>query len=429
MKKIVSFLLAAALCCTAAISLAGCGDENYPVTVANITIDREPESVVVLDPSAADIISYMSYDRKIVGRSDEVDQSYLAVAPSFGSASQPDAKGIIDSGAEVVFAGESIDEMTVKALEDENIKVIRMSLADTPKELETNYTTIGKILGGAVAGEDKGVTSYSKLIDSMESMKIESDTVNTTAALDTSCYLYYEGDGLKIATSGTYGDMLISYTGTVNVAVNIAQDTVDVNTLKVANPNYIFYSDETALNAIKADPVLSKLTAIKSGKALQISKAEMSRQGLTALETLEKMIGFIHPELAKSSTPDEAAQTLATTTQPAKTDAQKETQAQQSTQAASEEAKPASVADKYNIELKDLSLKYEDENKDVKAMQQRLYDLGYVDDKENITGYYGDISKKAVSDFQKNNKLEDTGEADNKTLTVMFMDNAVKASE
>lgn len=421
MKKILSFLFAAALCCTAVISLAGCGDGNYPVSVANITIDKEPENIVVLDPSAADIISYMSYDRKIVGRSNDVDQSYLAVAPSFGSAVAPDVNGIINSGAEIVFAGDALDETIKKALEDEDIIVVKISLANSPKELETNYTTISKILGGAIDGEAKGVTSYSKLIDSMEDIKFEADAANTTAALDTSCYLYSENAMLKQASGGTYGDMLLGYTGTVNVAVNIENDMVDFNTLKVANPNYIFYDDDATLETIKANPTLSKLSAIKSGKVLKITNAEMTRQGLTALETLQKMINFIHPELADKATSDEAAQTLATQA------SQTETQTQQETQPATEEAKSVSVADKYDIDLKDLSLKYEDENDDVKAMQQRLYDLGYVDDKENITGYYGDISKKAVQDFQKNNGIKETGKADNKTLTAMFMDNAIKA--
>ena len=296
MKKIISVLLAAVMVCTAAVMFAGCGDGNYPVTVANITIDKEPAGIVVLDPSAADIISYMSYDGKIVGRSTEVDQSYLAVAPDFGTAANPNADSIIESGAQVVFANDKINADTVKTLEEKKIKVIKMSLADTPKELETNYTTIGKILGGAVTGLEKGTSSYQKLIEHMDKLKIEAASSTASTALDTACYLYVDDGSLRVMTSGTYVDMLIGYTGAVNVAVNIADGNVDVNTLRIANPNYIFYSDEQTLNAIQSDDVLSKLTAITSGKALQISNTEITRQGLTALSTLEKMINFMHPE-------------------------------------------------------------------------------------------------------------------------------------
>ena len=440
MKKFVSILLAALMCCAVVLPLAGCGDENYPVTVANITIKSEPKAIVVLDPSAADIISYMSYDAKIVGRSAEVDQSYLAVAPVFGTSVSPDINGIIGAGAEVVFANNSIPDAAAEALEDNDVKVIKMSLADSPSALETNYLTIGKILGGAKTGEAKGKESYDKLIEHMDKLKIQA-TSTANSVLNTACYLYSGRGGLRLMTSGTYVDMLIGYTGAVNVAVNIDQNNVDENTLKIANPNYIFYDSEDTLSAVKQSAVLSKLTALSEKKTLMLSNPEISRQGLTALATLEKMVYFMHPELEKNKAASETAAatqpttaqtatqaaTQAATTQPATTTAPQATTApaQETTAAATE---PKSVAEQYKIDLSDLTLEYEDENDDVKAMQQRLFDLGYIDDKENVTGYYGDMTKEAVEAFQKKSKLDENGEeADSKTLEALFMSNAPKA--
>lgn len=433
MKKLIAGIICAVLVLGTALSLSGCGDKNYPVKIANLTIDKEPKSIVVLDPNSADIISYMGYDVKIVGRSREVDQKYLDVAPVMGSAVSPSVQDIIDSGATVVFANEGLNDDFEQSLEKEGIAVIKMSVAETPKQLETNYHTIGKILGGNDDGDAKAASSYDKLISAMEQRKSEASAKNATA-LDTVCYLYYEQGGLRLMTSGTYGDMLLGYTGSVNVAVNIDENKVDVNTLKVANPKYIFYADDSTLKAVQADPVLSKLAAVTGGKTMQITKDEMSRQGLTALETLEKMIGFIHPELAKAQKATEPTQQ--TETKPAETQAATQAATEAATQAAAQTAatqaatQPAaatSVADKYKIDLKDLSLKEEDDNDDVKAMQQRLFDLGYVSDKENITGYFGEISKKAVSAFQKANGIKETGEADNATLVKLFASDAKKS--
>ena len=433
MKKLIAGILCAVLVLGTALSLSGCGDKNYPVKIANLTIDKEPKSIVVLDPNSADIISYMGYDVKIVGRSREVDQKYLDVAPVMGSAVSPSVQDIIDSGATVVFANEGLNDDFEQSLEKEGIAVIKMSVAETPKQLETNYHTIGKILGGNDDGDAKAASSYDKLISAMEQRKSEASAKNATA-LDTVCYLYYEQGGLRLMTSGTYGDMLLGYTGSVNVAVNIDENKVDVNTLKVANPKYIFYADDSTLKAVQADPVLSKLAAVTGGKTMQITKDEMSRQGLTALETLEKMIGFIHPELAKAQKASEPTQQ--TETKPAETQAATQAATEAATQAAAQTAatqaatQPAaatSVADKYKIDLKDLSLKEEDDNDDVKAMQQRLFDLGYVSDKENITGYFGEISKKAVSAFQKASGIKETGEADNATLVKLFASDAKKS--
>ena len=432
MKRLISVLLAAVMVCTAAVMFAGCGDGNYPVTVANITIDKEPTAIVVLDPSAADIISYMNYDGKIVGRSTEVDQSYLSVAPDFGAASEPDVQGIINSGAQVVFAGDKLSDDAFKQLEDSKVQVIKMSLADTPKELETNYLTIGKILGGAVTGLEKGTTAYEKLIEQMEKLKIEVSSSTVSGALETACFLYVDNGSLRVMTAGTYVDMLIGYTGAVNVAVNIVDGNVDVNTLRIANPNFIFYPDEQTFNAIKSDDVLSKLGAVTSGKALMITDKEITRQGLTALATLEKMIGFMHPELAKKATSDEAATQAQTPAQNATEAAtQAQTQAVAETTAPAAEA-PHSEADRYEIKITDdLSLKKGDEDedgsKDVFELQHRLWNLDYIIGVDNVTGYYGDMTEQAVKDFQKAAGLEVTGAADNKTIKTLFMSDAPKA--
>jgi len=441
MKKIISFLLAAAVAVTSAAALAGCAGTEYPVEIANIQINKEPENIVVLDANTADIIAYMGYDGKIVGRSDQVDQQDLGAAPSVGASTNPDVQKIKDSQATVVFASDAIKESAVKSLEEDGIKVVQISFADTPKQLLTNYKTLGKILGGKTAGEKKGEEAYKHLVEEMEHIQstIPVDP-NTNAQPDTVCYLYYEGNNLKIMTKNTYGEMLLEYTNCVNVAGQIDDDSVDVQVLKTAQPKYIFYSDANALKAIKTDSVMSKLPAIKAGNVLQITDSEMKRQGGTAVQTVKRMVDFVYK--GKASTPEQPV----TTANQKATEAQQATKAaaaQQATQPATKAAanqqatQPAttaqnaaantSVAAQYKINLTGLSLKKEQKNGNVKIMQKRLYDLGYIDDAENVTGYYGEVSEKAVKDFQQANGISATGTADNATLVKLFEKTAKKA--
>lgn len=402
-NKIISLTLVLMLTFSSVLVFSGCGDGEYPVEVANIKISSEPKNVVVLDASTADIIECIGYEVKMVGRSDEVNQKSLSAAPSVGSAQSPDINKIIDTGADLVFVNDSLSEESRAKLDENKIKVVNIAVAASQKQLETTYTTIGRILGGNTAGAAKGEEAYSKLISQMEDIKSKVTAADNNAALNTVCYMYSVNGKLRLTTSGTYGDMLLGYTGCVNVAVNIDENKVEVNTLKVANPNYLFYSDEQTLQAIKDDSVLSGLSAIKDGKTLMISAEEMNRQGLSAINTLNKMVGFIHPELAVKDSDNESSDVSAT------------------------QAAVKSVANDYKIKLDDnLSLAVDDENDNVKAMQQRLFDLGYIDDEENVTGYYGEVSKKAVSDFQKNSGLKESGEADKETLSAMFAENAKK---
>ncbi len=61
----------------------------------------------------------------------------------------------------------------------------------------------------------------------------------------------------------------------------------------------------------------------------------------------------------------------------------------------------------------------------VKKLQERLKELGYFD--HSVTGYYGDVTKKAVEAFQKNNGLKVDGVAGPATLKKVYSSSAKKA--
>ena len=121
MKKIVSALLAGVIAVSSAVFFAGCNEEEYPVQIANYTIEKEPENVVVLDPVTADIMAYMNYDRKLAGRSDAVSQPELAAAPVVGSENAPDVKAITDLKADLVFCGENLEKNVQEELESKGV--------------------------------------------------------------------------------------------------------------------------------------------------------------------------------------------------------------------------------------------------------------------------------------------------------------------
>ena len=427
MKKIVSVFLASALAASACAGLAGCsGDNNYPVSVADVTIETEPKDIVVLSDETADIISYLGYAGKMAGRSDEVNQNFLSVVPSVGSAQTPDVATIISYATDIVFSDDTLDEGSKKELTDAGILVLNIASPETATELETVYLTLGKILGGAVDGAQKGSDSYKELTDKMKACKAE----NSNNISKTICYLYLNGDKLHTLHSGTYGDMMLGYTGAVNAAVNVSESEIDTKILKIANPDYILYADDATLNFIKNEPDLKGLKAVKNNQTLMVSKEEISRMGTTSLLTLNKIMNFMYPDRLKKNTESTSASVAPSAAQGATTATKAESSTQATTATKAESAAQAttaangSVESQYNIKVSGLTLKLDDENNNVKAMQQRLFDLGYITDKENITGYFGEVTKKAVKDFQKASGLTQSGTADSKTLTALFKSDA-----
>lgn len=92
---------------------------------------------------------------------------------------------------------------------------------------------------------------------------------------------------------------------------------------------------------------------------------------------------------------------------------------QATTAAPTETQTTATVASDYQ------TLKMGDKNKDVKKMQDRLFTLGYIGE-GSCTGYFGDYTEKIVKRFQKKAGLDQTGIADNETLTRLYADDAPK---
>ena len=97
MKRILSIALALCMLLSCAVVFTACSGEKsgeYPVTVGGVTIEKEPKNIVVLNDVHADIISYIGYDIKMVGRSAECDQDFLSIVPAVGSAASPDVVAI-----------------------------------------------------------------------------------------------------------------------------------------------------------------------------------------------------------------------------------------------------------------------------------------------------------------------------------------------
>lgn len=448
MKKIVSVLVAAMLVLSAAVMLTACSESEFPVEIGNTKIEKEPKNVVVLDAVTADIMVYMNFNRKFAGRSEAVTQQEVANAPSVGSETNPDVRQIEVLGTDLVFCNEKLSKETEQQIIKAGIPVIKMQTPRTVAEVKTNYETIAKALCGKNKGMRLGKESYSKLELELERMEHSVEGYIRPNDDVKICYLYMENGKLACLTNGTYGDILMGYTNCQNVfsygdATPDSPASIDVaKELANAQPYYIFYSDDATKKAITSNKTLAKLKAVTANRMLQIPLQQMSLPGATAQGTLSAMIAAIYEGKLPATDPapatDATSGTNTTLTAEAIATANASTAATgaAATAAAAETTVPASTAPQdlsgqYKITLKDLKLSKSNENDNVKIMQQRLFDLGYITksgDDTNITGYYGDVTETAVKAFQKANGIKETGEADNATLVLLFSSAAKKAA-
>ncbi len=69
-----------------------------------------------------------------------------------------------------------------------------------------------------------------------------------------------------------------------------------------------------------------------------------------------------------------------------------------------------------------------DSGDDVSGVQQRLYELGYLDNKANITGNFGEKTEEAAKLFQKKNDLTADGKVGVKTISMLYGEDIVSNS-
>lgn len=303
LKKTVSLILCICLLSTMMLTLCSCknkkGDE-YPVTVAGVTLEEEPLNIVVLSDSLADIISYIGYDVKMVGRSVECNQEFLSVVPLVGTASAPNVDSIISYETDLVIAEDNVPDSVKQQFADNDIALLTLKKPTNFDEMKALYADLGTALGGNSTGKEKGNSAYTELFDTLDTYNNAIPTSNIKSA----CYLYLDETGtLCTLTKGSIEFDMFAYNGAINVFESQEAPQVDLNQLKFATPSCIFYDSEEVLTYLKNDSELCNMAALTNEETFLLKKSDFARLGTTFEENTYRMIEFMFIE---ESTPDEA---------------------------------------------------------------------------------------------------------------------------
>lgn len=394
-KKSLSLFLCLLMILTMALSFSGCAksDENYPVTAGQTIFKEKPEKIAVMSDNLADIIYYMGYSTQICAISDSCTQEILTkYIDSVGDEVNPDADAIIASGAQAVLTDTPLSSVVKDRLSDEGIEVINFMVPSNDAQLATLYTALGKIFGGKTDGAQTGKDSHARLTETLTQAEKE---VEGSTVVKLVCYLYLdENNSLCSYSSSTCEGMVLDYLSATNVASNFPDEQVDESILRLSNPDYIFYDNEKVLEYLNSRPNLSGMAALTQGHTYVLPKEVLQRLGSSLVDTQSFMLSKMFPN------------------------------------SVSETTKGESLAEKYGIAItQDSHYELGADHKDVKAVQQRLMDLGYLVIEDNTpTTYFGSKTEEAVIAFQTANGLEVTGIANYKTLEVLFLSTTLSTS-
>jgi len=200
--------------------------EAFPVTLVDaagqtLTLDRPPDRIISLVPSASLVLLALDAGTRLVGRTDFDTAQALAYLPSVGGGLNPNLEAVLALNPDLVirFAGES-DPTTPERLEDLDIP----HLAVRPDGLDDIRRTIHQL--GMVTGQlrvaDSILSAMDLQLDSLRSRLADRPRVRVAYLLG--------GSPPWVAGPGSYLHQLLELAGARNVFSDLKSLYGPVNT-------------------------------------------------------------------------------------------------------------------------------------------------------------------------------------------------------
>ncbi|MFY1688540.1 ABC transporter substrate-binding protein [Plantactinospora sp. WMMB782] len=298
--------LLAALLASTALALAGCaaddpgsapspdaGGASYPVTVGPLTLDERPEKIVVLGPTATEMLFAIGAGSQVAAVDD--NSNHPAEAPkSELSAFTPNAEAIAAKDPDLVVLTNDLN----KIVDQLGQLKIPHYLAPAATTLDDTYRQITDL--GALTGHP---TEAADLVGRMKDDvgKLVGDLPQRSEKLT---YFYELGPEYYSATSRTFVGSLFGMVGLENIA-----DPADPNGSKggypqlaeeaiiKADPDLVFLADtrccQQSPQTVAARKGWSGMTAVKNNQVVPLDDDIASRWGPRVVDLLRAIVDAV----------------------------------------------------------------------------------------------------------------------------------------
>lgn len=288
-RRLPSFTVAALAATTLALG-AGCASGGtggagsappssaaFPVTVGTLTLDKRPERIVSLSPSATESLFAVGAGAQVVAADD--NSTYPPQAPKTAlSGFKPNAEAVAGYQPDLVVISNDSDNISAAL----NTLRIPVFLAPATKTLDEAYAQIVDL--GRLTGHEAEATDLTTRMRE-EIGKLVKDLPPRPARLT----YYYELDPtLYTVTSKTFIGSLFTLAGLENIADpadrgGSGYPQLSAEALVKADPDMIFLADTKCckqnLDTVKARPGWTGVTAVRTGQVVQLDDDIASRWG------------------------------------------------------------------------------------------------------------------------------------------------------
>lgn len=269
-------------------------DCTYPVTVTDatgesVTVEDEPTDVVVLAPSAAQVMWEIGAKEKVVGMPVNRFTSYLNGSESrtdvVNEQGQPVAETIVDLDPDLVLAPNIIQNETVQNLRSKGLTVFRFESADSIADLTSKTRLVGQLVG-----------TYEQAATVSARTEATVDAIATATDGESNPTVYYPMFGGYTAGPNTFqGDVIASAGGeNIAAAANISgHSVISEEVVAAEDPDWIVLSNQGTLPSSAA---INSTTAVENDQIVRVNGNYFSQPGPRVIQPLTTLAGTFHPE-------------------------------------------------------------------------------------------------------------------------------------
>jgi len=280
----------------------GCGRESLPGAFTDdfgrvVDIGKPPQRIVSHVPGITEILFALGLEERVAGVSDFCD--YPAEAESktrVGGFFDPSVEMIVALNPDLVLTNGEV-EYLLPQLEALGITFIVLH-PDDINGIMSNIELVGRFTGTEKRARE--------LVEDMED-RIARVTTRVKDVPGVRAFYTFASTDLNnpwTAGPGSFIDSLITLAGGENIAARAQAPWVQfsLEALVAADPEVIVVdashgSALTPEEELRQHPVWREITALKRNRVYTIDGDLVSRAGPRIVQALEKIAGFLHPEL------------------------------------------------------------------------------------------------------------------------------------
>ncbi|GMQ58480.1 ABC transporter substrate-binding protein [Vallitalea sediminicola] len=271
----------------------------YPLTITDkygkeITIEKEPKTVVSISPEFTETIFALGAGDKIIGRTDFCDYpSEVANIESIGGLEEFNIEKVVDLNPDVVVTSAHVKDDAVAKLQEQGITVLSLSWNESFEGVYGYINTLGEVLNKKEEA-DEVVTSMKDKVTEIKKA-IEKEERPTTYFV-----VGYGEGGDFTATGDTFLGEVMDMAGADNIAKDATGWAYSIEQIVDNDPQIVICSDKNDVKTkLKSLEGYKDLTAVKEGKLYETDENLFFRQGPRIIDGLINLVKIIHPDAIK----------------------------------------------------------------------------------------------------------------------------------